>query len=595
MANRRGNRPSGAWNRRAGKAAMSGPTSSRKSSVLSLASRRTGHRQQATGHDLTRRQFLKTTGVAAAGVGAAAMGLGGVAHAALDVTTIYCGSKEVTITTPDAFLHDAAGNDLGWGLDPIEDFTVSKSVDFYNMANTPGHPLYPFMPFQKQQGISLISGYGPYWGGMWRIYRDVINDLDDVPRPADFPGEEIAFVEDDTYTVEFTVPVSYVMENVSKPKVLEELRWYFPWNADAVLDEINSSLRDPPVTEYKVRGWFIQGYPGKELIIVSRGHSDSIFTLSTSNLYYRKLAFYLHLQGYNVLFYDYTARGVSDGWNTMGDHTPKTHPAMPELNETYETGNAPNIFYMVHQLAGEAYPDAGHTMRYKPPTGPVVENGSLISSANIPVVLYGMSHGTSISGLAMALNFPPSLEEDLPAFRTELEGELNLKGYIEAGGLTSARYSIHDFQIPEYIIGASAIMMGWGMLAQDYYDVNWPSEILASAHKWPAYLGLHGTRDGIFVLEGCVETFNRVNGTKDVVIVDGGHGASLYPSGGPDNFAYVFRHIAQFCRRAFESSAQDNSTTTVQQEVCRAPILGQAGPAAEGWLESEIKRLSQQQ
>jgi hypothetical protein len=394
----------------------------------------------------------------------------------------------------------------------------------------------------------------------------------------------------------------------------------FP-DADSVLASINSPILDSPAPEYKVRGWFIEGDTDAPLIIISVGHATSLTggpdpnTLNSS-VQHRKLAYYLAIQGYNVLIYDYLGRGVSGGWNRFSDYTPLEHDAMPGLNETYETGNAPNLFYMVHQLAGNAYPAAGHTMTYisPDPNNPgqfLPGTNPLISSANIPVVLYGFSHGTSISGIAMALNFDGANQfpGTGPSPRASaLEAKLNIKGYVENGGNASGRYNIINlFPFDPRFNGVwapdlGALGSGWnmlwnGMLSEDSCDVFWPREILASADKWPAYLGLHGAADEFVVAQSCIETFNRVNGTKDLVILPGFH----YDVLGEDvenptilsNFPYVLKKISMFCRRALNSSSQDNSITTLQEQVCRAPVLGKSVPAAHNWFERLEKKYEQ--
>jgi hypothetical protein len=336
--------------------------------------------------------------------------------------------------------------------------------------------------------------------------------LTEIRRPAFFGQspyfEDIAKVEQDTYTVEFTVPRGLYEQRILK------------------------------VTEpIKLRGWFIKGKGilnanGKRthaLIIYNTGHSCqlcaiqhpdapySVFDPKTKqyigvsypskdfqterggSLSERQRFYEYNKAGFDVLTVDKRAHGYSGGFNARNDN------AMPD-----------DCFRMLDQL------ESGAGLTVLTPTGKLLQGektaGLLlrgVSAKQVPVIIGGLSQGAIIASHVMQKNFvgwTDFIEADQkfsPAKNYNIKAAILLDGNPEGIGYRCKGWS------DVYMEAARRV---------EKYTMFYPtSEILANIDKWPAVYFEHGLWDSLMCPEGNYEAYRRAKGLKELVFYRGPH------------------------------------------------------------------------
>ena len=629
---------------------------------------------------MTRQGFLKTGGLAAAGLGAAAIGFGGFAGArgvgqALDdyeishnlffSTSPYgidgglafsstkclyvtCGNQAlspvanaalptgyspvnrwVKVPGDDLFVPDFQSQNLyslaGWDMDAVTGFTEAKLLEFLGLYG--GIVLPPqFNPLGINVTLRDLAGVleGQLCAGFYgpELPQTPIQDLSDAPRPSDFPNEEISALDSHTTLVEFTVPASPFQEYGLKTVVAQFMKSIItsqlvgqgyppqlagllagaymlqqsPFLVKAIGIDPNYQLPivapADPVNSYKLRGWFIEGEglesDGgallKPLVIFSHGWSQSMAGTRAQCVNYRRMVYNLVLQGYNVLYYDHEAHGISEGWNRAHNFTPPSagvqlyapglNPASPltwlavpnaVIPNPYETGNAVNIFHIIDQLAMK---------------------GLIGGATTTPIILYGISQGALLSAKAMQLRFatPGGLTRDYSGY--------DIRGIIDSDCMgASMKYLCDGMNTPLsfFMIAEATTRSIFNTMFFTDGDVH------GSIPSWPGYLGLKAVYDYMSP-DGVVAAYNRARGIKDMAMVKGWHDWGLLFE---PNFSYTIKRIARFCRKVTVGSPAFDSygTASLRNELCNAPDfdIGTLGtPPFEGRLfgaQNSLERL----
>jgi hypothetical protein len=333
--------------------------------------------------------------------------------------------------------------------------------------------------------------------------------LTDICRPVFFGQvpyfEKIAKVEQNTYTVEFTVPRGYY-------------------------ERVKLNLSTP----IKLRGWFIRGNgvsdaKGKRvhpLFIFCCGYSSQITVtsrpeaLSEQYLYSRKFFYDFNQAGFDVLIVDTRGKGISGGANRKDN-----------------SESAEDIFRMLDQL------ELGIGLTVLTPTGQLLQGkesaGLLLrgmSAKQVPVLIGGHSMGTFITCYVMQKNFIGWTAYNEPDQKFSPAKKYNIKAAFLLGD-NVVHTKTSDF-LKE---GASRVEMN-----SMYYPT---SEILANIDKWPAVFFGKGLWDSVFSPEGTYEAYRRVKGLKELVFYRGPHNYNISGSS-QETVDYLSNKMIEFGVRA---------------------------------------------
>ncbi len=354
-------------------------------------------------------------------------------------------------------------------------------------------------------------------------------DLSVIRRPAFFAKapyhEPIAAVDPQTYTVEFTAP----------PEPYER-------------------LHKQMTADIELRGWYIRGAgiddgkggKARALIIVSGGGGDRVVAIEdpSDHAYstdpktgesklndfpnattgvpgqwdWRQVYFVLHQAGFDVLAFDRRGVGVSGGFSDTN---------------TLQQGR--DLLRVVAALR------SGEGMRALSPTAEVTQGHAAAvavrggaSDVGLPVFFLGSSRGTMASGWAMTLNFDKDCSYDLAAIQCGPPArDLSIKGAIlvaefssGVGFLPAQTTAVDDGRGP----GRDRGLFIGGIELENNIVFFPSSAILAGIGKWPSAFfarGLWCYADG---LEGTIESYSRVKGLKDLVVVRAPHPYETWPA-----------------------------------------------------------------
>jgi hypothetical protein len=355
-------------------------------------------------------------------------------------------------------------------------------------------------------------------------------DLRMVRRPGFFARapyhEPIAAADADTYIVEFTAPRD----------PYERLHMHM-------------------IGTVQIRGWYIRGAgisDGKgghvrALIIANGGGGDRITAIDDPRdvayvidpksgktipedswpnattgaqgmRHWREVWFRLHRAGFDVLAMDRRGVGISGGFDD---------------EDTQQQGR--DILGIVAALR------SGKGMRALAPSGRLASGRDAAvmvrggpSGTGLPVFLLGSSRGTMSSGWAMTINFDKDCSYDLPVIRClPPHRDLTVKGAILVADFSSGiGYLESENSSKNNGRGAGrdrALFMG-AMEEQDNIVFFPSSAILAGIHDWPSAFfarGLWCYADG---LEGEMDSYARVRGLKELVVVRGPHEFGTWPA-----------------------------------------------------------------
>jgi hypothetical protein len=355
-------------------------------------------------------------------------------------------------------------------------------------------------------------------------------DLSTIRRPAYFSrapyNEAIAAVDPQTYMVEFTAPA-----------------------------EAYERLHQNMTADIKIRGWYIQGAgidDGKggrrrALIIASGGGGDRITAIddpvdkayvvdpktgntipdddwpnATSGVkgeaVWRQVFFTLHQAGFDVLALDRRGVGISGGFSDTN---------------TLQQGH--DLLRIVADLrSGEgmrALTPAGTVATGRDAAAAVRGNGS---ARGLPVLFLGSSRGTMSSGWAMTINFDKDCSYDLQTINCKPPvRDATIKGAIMIADFSSGVGYLESQTTPKDDGRGPGRDRGLfiGGIEVENNIVFFPSSaILAGIHTWPSAFfarGLWCYADG---LEGEMDSYSRVKGLKDLVVVRGPHAFETWPT-----------------------------------------------------------------
>jgi hypothetical protein len=355
-------------------------------------------------------------------------------------------------------------------------------------------------------------------------------DLSTIRRPAYFSrppyNEAIAAADPQTYVVEFTAPA-----------------------------EAYERLHQHMTADIRIRGWYIRGAGiddgkgGKKraLIIASGGGGDRVTAIddpadkayvidpktgntlpnddwpnATSGVkgeaVWHQMFFGLHQAGFDVLALDRRGVGISGGFSDTN---------------TLQQGH--DLLKIVADLrSGEgmrALTPAGNVVTGQPAAAAIRGNGP---TAGLPVFLMGSSRGTMSSGWAMTINFDKDCSYDLsnisckpPLRDPTIKGAILIADFSSGVGYLEGQTTPKDDGRGP---GRDRGLFIGGIEVENNIVFFPSSAILAGIHKWPSAFfarGLWCYADG---LEGEMDSYNRVRGLKDLVVVRGPHAFETWPT-----------------------------------------------------------------
>jgi hypothetical protein len=371
----------------------------------------------------------------------------------------------------------------------------------------------------------------------------VINGNDDlklseIRRPAFFGQapyfEEIAKAEQDTYTIEFTVPRGYYERVQLKLTTPIKLRGWFI-RGKGVPDIKGKRIHavfiyfegcgqqftaihhpDAPLYMWDIRAKQYKGvkYPNKDFQTEQWGQRSD-----------RQYLYDFNQAGFDVLIVDRRGHGISGG-----------------VNGYDSSESAEDVFRMLDQL------ESGEGLTVLAPTGQLLKGketaGLLLrgmSAKQVPVIIGGQSTGGSVTSMAMLKNFVgwTTFNEPDPKFIPAKKDKYNFKAAIlldETGGLG---YSPQ----PDLCIYEEAARRVEKNSVEEQ-----TSEVLANIDKWPVavFFG-NGLWDNYFSPRGTYEGYRRAKGLKKLVFCRGSH---YYARSGAQNIAYLSNKITEFAVRA---------------------------------------------
>jgi hypothetical protein len=354
-------------------------------------------------------------------------------------------------------------------------------------------------------------------------------DLATIRRPAYFARapyrEPIAADDAQTYIVEFTAPA----------EAYERLHMHID-------------------TDVKLRGWYIRGagvddgkgHKVRTLVTISGGGGDRVTAIddpadadyqldpatgltlpnddypnATTGVKgmaaWRGIVHGLHQAGFDVLDFDRRGIGISSG-----------------TGETNTLQQGHDLLDIIASLR------SGKGIRTLTPDGKVLRgqeaatavHGSA-AAAGMPVFFLGSSRGTMTSSWAMTINFDKDCSYDLPEIKCgPARNDPNIKGAILIAEFSSGTGYLPAETSPKDDGRGPGRDRGLfiGGIEIEHNIVFFPSSAtLAGIHKWPSAFfarGLWCYADG---LEGTMDSYSRVNGPKDLVVVRGPHAFETWP------------------------------------------------------------------
>ncbi|MDB5736488.1 MAG: hypothetical protein JWO65_156 [Sphingomonas bacterium] len=318
--------------------------------------------------------------------------------------------------------------------------------------------------------------------------------------------------------------------------------------------EAYERLQDMP-DDVHVRGWYIRGtglddgkgHRKRALIVISGGGGDRISAIddpsdiayvidpktgetipdddwpnATTGVqgarYWRQVYYRLNQAGFDVLALDRRGVGVSGGYS--------------DTNTLQQGHDLLDIVASLRTGKGMRALSPGGALSHGKDAAIAARGGA--SDTGLPVFFLGSSRGTMASGWAMTINFDKDCSYDLPTITCgPARHDPTIKGAIlvadfssGVGYLESQTSSKDDGRGPGRDRG---LFIGGIEVENDI--VFFPSSaILAGIHKWPSAFfarGLWCYADG---LEGEMDSYSRVNGLKDLVVVRGPHAYETWPA-----------------------------------------------------------------
>lgn len=352
-------------------------------------------------------------------------------------------------------------------------------------------------------------------------------DLATIRRPAFFAAEPyhepIAQLEGRTYTVEFTAPADPHEQIHQRMTEAVKLRgWYI--RGDGV-DDGKSGKRRALIVMTPGGGGRITAitHPTDRLYRIDAEGKTHINSFPSENSggtgqqMWREIATEFNRAGFDVLLHDRRGVGISSGFSDTN---------------TLQQGR--DLLAMIASLR------TGDGLRAMAPSGQT-RNGPAAAElvhgaradAGLPVVLFGNSRGTMASGWAMTMNFDKDCSYDMPTIRCKPPvGDKTIKGVMLMAEFSSGPGYVMDRPSAEDEargLGTDRTLFIAGS-AVEHNVVFFPSSaILAGIHKWPAAFFARGLWDYAASLQGTMDSYRRVNGLKELVVVRAPHPYEVWP------------------------------------------------------------------
>ncbi len=147
--------------------------------------------------------------------------------------------------------------------------------------------------------------------------------------------------------------------------------------------------------------------------------------------------------------------------------------------------------------------------------------------------LFGNSRGTMATGWAMTKNFDKDCTLDLPEIACGPPvGDRTIKGAILFAEFTSGQGYVMDrpsLEDEERGLGRDRPLFIGGNEVENNLIFFPSSAILAGMDKWPAAFFARGPYDYAASLQGTVDSYSRVKGPKELVVVRGPHPFESWP------------------------------------------------------------------
>lgn len=353
-------------------------------------------------------------------------------------------------------------------------------------------------------------------------------DLASIRRPAFFAqapySEPFAALDPRTSTVEFTAPRD-------------------PY------ERIHMQMYD----QVKIRGWYVRGdgvddgKGGKTraLVIMTAGGGGRIAAIThpddrlyrveedgeteindfpskrsgaTGQDLWRETALLFNRAGFDVLLYDRRGVGISSGYSDTN---------------TLQQGR--DLLAIIASLR------SGDGLRAMAPSGAVTKGitaadavRGIKAPGGLPVLLFGNSRGTMTSGWAMTMNFDKSCTYDLPEITcAPAVGDKTIKGAMLLAEFSSGPGYVMDKpseEDEERGLGKDRPLFIAGSQVEHNIVFFPSSAILAGTSKWPAAFFARGLWDYAASLQGTMDSYRRVKGLKELVVVRAPHPYEVWPA-----------------------------------------------------------------
>lgn len=362
-------------------------------------------------------------------------------------------------------------------------------------------------------------------------------DLKQIRRPKYFAKapylEPIAEAEGRTYTVEFHVPrEAYERLHMKRTDPVALRGWYL--EGTGVQDGsgkktralvILAGGRSIETTAIQAPDEVLYDYDKAKAAYVGRSF-PSATTERWAVRAWRNYIYALNRTGFDVFTFDKRGHGISGGYNDS--NTLEQGRDMWRALDALETG-----------VGVRALSPSGETVEGQEVRGRFLAG---MKAKQIPVILGGPSQGSMATAWAMHQNFIQDCTYDLaevrcsPAHRYNVKGALLLAGFEGGIGNRAAPTDIDAAALAEARsrVEHNVVMMP-------------TSEPLANIDKWPAVFFGRGLWDFAESLEATLESYRRVKGLREIVVVRGPHGEAEF---GAENVEHMATRMVAFSKAA---------------------------------------------
>ena len=350
-------------------------------------------------------------------------------------------------------------------------------------------------------------------------------DLKAVRRPAFFArapySEPFAALDGAVHTVEFAAPRdSYERLHMGMRDSVRIRGWYVRGNG---VDDGQGGRKRALVVMTTGGGGRISAieHPEDELYRIDKDGQTELIdypnhrTGATGQALWRQTAANFNAAGFDVLMYDRRGVGMSSGYSDTN---------------TIQQGR--DILAMIASLR------SGAGLRALSPTGVTLEGKAAADAMRgtataLPVLLFGNSRGTMSSGWAMTANFDKDCTYEMPEIvcspargDTSIKGAMLLAEFTSGPGYVMSNTSKED---EERGLGRDRPLFIAGNQVEHNLVFFPSSAILAGMHRWPAVFMARGLWDYAGALEGSMDSYRRVAGPKELVVVRAPHPVESWP------------------------------------------------------------------